>query len=149
MKRAILIAFGALAVAGQATAQEVVVFPGFVDLPIIEGGSACPEGIAAEGVLATHIDCVGVPISALNDAGWAYVRLLEERGWRFSGGASVELTVQRDRADGGCEGIDVAAVTDFAALEREDISPEEIAELPSFVFFERHDDVPCFRPSSQ
>lgn len=130
----------------QAESQERRLLPGYADLPVVAGDPKCgPSTLADEDATALRAsDCVLTTVSTINEIFKEYAGLITRSGWRFTGGAAVVFNFQRDRDDGGCEGLDLAALTDFAALEREGITEEEAAAQPGSVFFFRKDDVPCY-----
>lgn len=122
-----------------------LVLPGIADLPTISGAAPCyPDDLQPADAPERGFDCLQLPLSAANEAAWQYVRLLRERGWRFVGGASVRLDVQRTRDDGTCDGVGVAVMTDFEKLESGTLSPAQEAELPAQLLFFLEADVPCF-----
>lgn len=113
--------------------------PGYADLPVIAGDPACGPLAAEDG---TETDCVIVPLETINEVFYEYVGLLERSGWRFTGGAAVVFYFQRDRAGGGCEGIDLAAMADFEMMERPGFKPEDV-RFPSMIMFMKRPEVDC------
>lgn len=128
----------ALMVVGVQTPERTLL-PGFADLPVIAGDPACGPLAAEDGI---ETDCVTVPLETINEAFDAYAGLLERSGWRFTGGAAVVFYFQRDRRDGGCEGIDLAAMADFEMMERPGFKPED-QRFPSMIMFMKRPEVDC------
>ena len=126
--------------------QEGPLLPGIANLPLIPGSETCgagaPEGFDTADLSTT---CITLPLEAANDAAWTYVGIFRERGWRFAGGAAIVLYVQRDKPNGGgCEGVDIAVLTDFEAMESGRLTDEEMAAMPAFVMFGHRKDVRCY-----
>lgn len=127
-----------------AQAPERTLLPGYADLPVIAGDPVCGPFVAEDG---TETDCVTVPLETINEVFYEYVGLLERSGWRFTGGAAVVFYFQRDRPDGGCEGIDLAAMADFEMLERPGFKPEDV-RFPSMIMFLKRPVVACVAEAS-
>lgn len=120
-------------------AQERTLLPGYADLPVI-GGEACPEELLAEN--GGEADCVVVSVETINEVFEDYAALLQRSGWRFNGGAAVVFYYQRDRPDGGCEGIDLAAMADFEMMERPGFKQDDL-RFPSMIMFFKQPEVAC------
>ena len=118
-----------------------LLLPGYADLPAIAGDANC-------GPVESGADCVIVRVETINETFYEYVALLEQSGWRFNGGAAVVFYFQRKRPDGGCEGIDLAAIADFEMITGEDAKEEDM-RFPSMIMFFKRLDVPCASEPSQ
>ena len=108
--------------------QPRLLLPGYLDVPAIVGDASC--GPIESGPRGPEADCVTIDSGQVLSALEQYHSLMLRAGWRASGSEPLVVYYQRDRNDGGCEGVDIAMLN---------IGSEGVTTL---MFF-RQDDVPC------
>lgn len=126
-----------MALAASAPAQ--VVLPGVLDLPVTAGdklGDGCKVGSNTIPRTADS-DCVSLPGKAVNDAMHGYIKALKSRGWITTGGAAIQIWLERPRSEGGCERLDISAVADFA------LPQAEMMKKPGAVVFSHKAEATC------
>ncbi|MBJ7485659.1 hypothetical protein [Brevundimonas sp.] len=101
--------------------SPTVVMPGVLDFPMLEGVQPAPDCLGLRETLAEDgeaFECLGAPLSRVNDLAFAYVRAASERGWTDAGGAGIALWMTRVLPDGKCQRLTIAGMWDFERTPR-------------------------------
>lgn len=130
----------ALSVSDPAPPASEVVLPGILDLPILQGGHLEPDCLGYRDRLSQTgetLECLGAPVSRVNDLVFAYRSAALERGWVDASGAANALWLTRVLPDGTCQRLTIAGMWDF---ER---TPQPRPGDPGFIVISLDADARC------